>query len=149
MSLLFTYYREYSESQVLQMVGRAGRPQFDTHATAVIMTRNETCSKYETFLSGLQSVESYLHQNLIEHLNAEVVLGTIEEVVVALKWIKSTFLYVRVRRNPSRYLGNENTLVSEDYLDKKLQEMCLKDLEYKLLNIPINLDVWISERDKK
>ena len=112
------------------MVGRAGRPQFDTHATAVIMTRNETCSKYETFLSGLQSVESYLHQNLIEHLNAEVVLGTIEEVVVALKWIKSTFLYVRVRRNPSRYLGNENTLVSEDYLDKKLQEMCLKDLEF-------------------
>ena len=125
-------YREYSESQVLQMVGRAGRPQFDTHATAVIMTRNETCNKYENFLSGLQTVESYLHQNLIEHLNAEVVLGTIEEVAVALKWIKSTFLYVRVRRNPSHYLGSDNTLVSEDYLDKKLQEMCLKDLE--LLN---------------
>ncbi|KAI6658705.1 ATP-dependent DNA helicase HFM1-like [Oopsacas minuta] len=125
-------FREYSEPQVLQMVGRAGRPQFDTHATAVIMTRNETCSKYETFLSGLQTVESYLHQNLIEHLNAEVVLGTIEEVIVALKWIKSTFLYVRVRRNPSHYLGEDNTLVSEDYLDKKLQEMCLKDLQ--LLN---------------
>ena len=114
------------------MVGRAGRPQFDTHATAVIMTRHETCRKYETFLSGLQTVESYLHQNLIEHLNAEVVLGTIEEVTVALKWIKSTFLYVRVRRNPSHYLGGENTELSEDYLDRKLQEMCLKDLE--LLN---------------
>lgn len=33
-------YREYSESQLLQMMGRAGRPQFDTTATAVIMTKN-------------------------------------------------------------------------------------------------------------
>ncbi|CAH2048513.1 unnamed protein product, partial [Iphiclides podalirius] len=32
-------YQEYSISTVLQMVGRAGRPQFDTEATAVIMTR--------------------------------------------------------------------------------------------------------------
>ena len=33
-------YAEYSETQVLQMIGRAGRPQFDTSATAVIMTKN-------------------------------------------------------------------------------------------------------------
>ncbi|CAG9786613.1 unnamed protein product [Diatraea saccharalis] len=32
-------YQEYSISTVLQMLGRAGRPQFDTEATAVIMTR--------------------------------------------------------------------------------------------------------------
>ncbi|CAH2096376.1 unnamed protein product [Euphydryas editha] len=32
-------YQEYSISTILQMVGRAGRPQFDTEATAVIMTR--------------------------------------------------------------------------------------------------------------
>ncbi|KPI97677.1 putative ATP-dependent DNA helicase HFM1 [Papilio xuthus] len=32
-------YQEYSISTVLQMVGRAGRPQFDSEATAVIMTR--------------------------------------------------------------------------------------------------------------
>lgn len=32
-------YEEYSTAQLLQMTGRAGRPQFDTHATAVIMTK--------------------------------------------------------------------------------------------------------------
>lgn len=32
---------EYSATQILQMMGRAGRPQFDHSATAVIMTRNE------------------------------------------------------------------------------------------------------------
>lgn len=31
-------FKEYSEVQLLQMIGRAGRPQYDTSATAVIMT---------------------------------------------------------------------------------------------------------------
>ena len=35
-------YQEYPDTQVLQMIGRAGRPQFDTSATAVIMTKNQT-----------------------------------------------------------------------------------------------------------
>ncbi|KAA0183845.1 hypothetical protein HAZT_HAZT001477 [Hyalella azteca] len=33
-------YTEYPASSILQMIGRAGRPQYDTHATAVIMTTN-------------------------------------------------------------------------------------------------------------
>lgn len=35
----FNGYREYNEFQVLQMIGRAGRPQYDTNATAIIMTK--------------------------------------------------------------------------------------------------------------
>lgn len=31
-------YRDYGESMLFQMIGRAGRPQFDTSAVAVIMT---------------------------------------------------------------------------------------------------------------
>ncbi|XP_042885950.1 probable ATP-dependent DNA helicase HFM1 [Penaeus japonicus] len=34
-------HEEYSSGQILQMIGRAGRPQFDTHATAVIMTKKQ------------------------------------------------------------------------------------------------------------
>lgn len=30
---------EYSAAQTLQMIGRAGRPQFDQTATAVVMTK--------------------------------------------------------------------------------------------------------------
>ena len=29
----------YSDAEILQMIGRAGRPQFETSATAVIMTQ--------------------------------------------------------------------------------------------------------------
>ncbi|XP_047479905.1 probable ATP-dependent DNA helicase HFM1 [Penaeus chinensis] len=34
-------HEEYSTGQILQMIGRAGRPQFDRHATAVIMTKRQ------------------------------------------------------------------------------------------------------------
>jgi ATP-dependent DNA helicase HFM1/MER3 len=36
---------EMSELDVLQMLGRAGRPQFDTSAVAVIMTRQENTNR--------------------------------------------------------------------------------------------------------
>lgn len=35
----FNGYKEYTESQILQMIGKAGRPQFDISATAIIMTK--------------------------------------------------------------------------------------------------------------
>lgn len=31
--------QNYTDGNLLQMIGRAGRPQFDTHATVVIMTK--------------------------------------------------------------------------------------------------------------
>ncbi len=33
--------QEYDRSTVLQMIGRAGRPQFDTFGIAVIMTQTQ------------------------------------------------------------------------------------------------------------
>lgn len=44
-----------------------------------------------------------LHSHLIEHLNAEIVLRTITDVSIALDWLKSTFLYTRIRKNPKHY----------------------------------------------
>jgi ATP-dependent DNA helicase HFM1/MER3 len=49
---------EYNPISVHQMVGRAGRPQFDTFARAVIMTKMENKLKYETLLFGKQVIES-------------------------------------------------------------------------------------------
>jgi ATP-dependent DNA helicase HFM1/MER3 len=34
---------------MMQMLGRAGRPQFDDSATAVILTRKERVAHYESF----------------------------------------------------------------------------------------------------
>jgi ATP-dependent DNA helicase HFM1/MER3 len=34
-----------------------------------------------------------LHENLVEHLNAEIVLQTINSVPEASEWLKTSFLY--------------------------------------------------------
>jgi replicative superfamily II helicase len=41
------------------MLGRAGRPQYDTSAVAVIMTRQEKIKRYERMVSGEQILESW------------------------------------------------------------------------------------------
>ncbi|XP_061412685.1 probable ATP-dependent DNA helicase HFM1 [Lethenteron reissneri] len=128
--------QEYRDTDILQMIGRAGRPQFDVSATAVILTRNELKEKYEQMLSGTQKLESSLHMNLTEHLNAEIVLHTITDVNVALDWIRSTFLYVRALKNP-KYYKFAAGLSKEDIEKKLLQELCLESLNslatYKLI----------------
>ncbi|XP_073346991.1 probable ATP-dependent DNA helicase HFM1 [Pagrus major] len=117
---------EYSEADLLQMIGRAGRPQFDTSATAVIMTKMQTKDKYMKLMNGMEIIESSLHCHLVEHLNAEIVLQTISDVNMALDWIRSTFLYIRALKNPTHYGFSAD---SDRYgIEAKLQELCLRNL---------------------
>lgn len=66
--------------------------------------------KYENLLNGTQQIESSLHKNLVEHLNAEIVLNTITDISVAVEWLKYTFLYIRVMKNPAHY-GSISTFI--------------------------------------
>ena len=50
--------KEYSDLDIMQMLGRAGRPQFDDSAIAVIMTRQEKVSRYERMVQGQETLES-------------------------------------------------------------------------------------------
>ncbi|NXX14413.1 HFM1 helicase, partial [Podargus strigoides] len=120
-------FQEYSETDILQMIGRAGRPQFDTTATAVIMTRWSTREKYIQMLNGADIIESSLHRHLVEHLNAEIVLHTVTDVTVALEWIRSTFLYIRALKNPTHY-GFFSACTKITCIFKLLTELCLKNL---------------------
>jgi replicative superfamily II helicase len=54
-------------------------------------------------IGGLEPIESNLHRHLTEHLNAEVVLQTITDLDVAMRWLSSTFLYIRASKNPRHY----------------------------------------------
>ena len=53
---------------------------------------------------------------MIEHLNAEIVLQTITDVSIALDWLKSTFLFTRIKKNPKHYglYAEENYLMYMD-----------------------------------
>lgn len=95
--------QQYDENQILQMIGRAGRPQFDTEATAVIMTKKALQTKFECYINSSKIVESQLHRCFAENLNTEIYLGLIRNVESAFSWAQSTFLYVRLFKNPQHY----------------------------------------------
>ena len=54
-------------------------------------------------MDGGKVVESCLHAHLHEHINAEVVLGTIKSVSQAEEWLCSSYLHCRLQINPSHY----------------------------------------------
>ena len=51
--------KEYADIEIIQMLGRAGRPQFDSRAVAVIMTRQEKVRHYEQMVTGQETLESW------------------------------------------------------------------------------------------
>ncbi|UDD55822.1 hypothetical protein AFCA_003409 [Aspergillus flavus] len=118
--------KEYSDLEIMQMLGRAGRPQFDKDAVAVILTRKERVDYYERLVSGSESLESCLHLNLIDHLNAEIGLGNVTSVESAIRWLAGTFLFVRLRRNPTHYQLREGAKREDE--DEMLRQICEKDI---------------------
>ncbi|EME45570.1 hypothetical protein DOTSEDRAFT_87881 [Dothistroma septosporum NZE10] len=134
--------KEYSDLEVMQMLGRAGRPQFDDSAVAVIMTRLQRMQFYETMISGQELLESCLHLNLIDHLNAEIGLGTVTNASSAKRWLSGTFLYVRLKDNPEHYkLGADADGCN---LDERLENICRKAINmlvhHDLVRGSINLE---------
>lgn len=101
-------YVDYPITDVLQMMGRAGRPQYDKQGVAVIMVHDPKKSFYKKFLYEPFPVESSLHQQLEDHLNAEIATGTIESKQECIDYLTWTFFLRRLMQNPS-YYGLEAT----------------------------------------
>ncbi|QRV87986.1 DEAD/DEAH box helicase [Ceratobasidium sp. AG-Ba] len=96
-------WAEYSAQDIMQMLGRAGRPQFDREGVAIIMCEKQLEAKYSLLSIGGSHLESTLHHNLTEHINSEIGLGTINSVDTAKQWLRKTFLFRRIQKNPTHY----------------------------------------------
>jgi len=96
-------YTEYSPIEIEQMIGRAGRPQFDTHGVVVIMTEKGKLEKYRRQCFEKDSLESHFSEKLAEHINAEISLRSIKSLDMAISYLRSTFLHVRIKKNPIKY----------------------------------------------
>ena len=66
---------DLSMLDVLQIFGRAGRPQFDKSGDAFIVTTHEKLSLYLGLLTQQTPIESQFIHSLADNLNAEVCLG--------------------------------------------------------------------------
>ena len=70
-------------------------------------------------LSGCETVESCLPSRLVEHLNAEIVLGSVTDICLAMNWLRSTFFYVRATSDPQKY--NIPAGLSKEEIETRLQ----------------------------
>ena len=96
-------YVDMPITDVLQMIGRAGRPQYDHHGVAMVLVHDIKKGFYKKFLYEPFPVESSLLNVLTDHLNAEIVSGTIQTRQDALDYISWTFFFRRLLQNPSYY----------------------------------------------
>jgi len=120
-------HEEIDRGTLLQMMGRAGRPRFDSHGVAVIMTDHASKHKYQQLSDGLEIIESQLLAQIVETLNTEVSQGVISCASQAIRWIKSTFFFTRVQKNPKFYGLEDGKNINE--INDYLQEKCMSYLE--------------------
>ena len=116
-------WAELSPLDILQMLGRAGRPQYDSEGEGIILTQH-TQLQYYLSLTNLQlPVESQLIKTLPDHLNAEIVLGTTQTIEDAVDWLSYTFLYVRMLQNPSLYGVSDSELKDDPLLWRRRRDL--------------------------
>ena len=104
---------ELSPQDVTQMVGRAGRPQYDAYGEGILITTQKELQFYLSLLNEQLPVESQLMSKLADFLNAEIAAATVETVRDAVTWLNDTYLYIRMLRRPGLY-GITAEMLEED-----------------------------------
>ena len=94
---------ELSPQDILQMLGRAGRPGFDTSGEGIILTGYNELKYYLSLVNTQLPIESQLVAQLADQLNAEVVLGAVTNLKEAVNWLGYTYLFIRMMRSPKVY----------------------------------------------
>lgn len=127
-------YKDMDLTDVLQMLGRAGRPQFDNSGVARIFTQDAKKDFYKHFLHTGFPVESSLHTVLDNHLCAEVSAETIITKQDALDYLTWTFFFRRLHKNPSYYgleisAEEHNTVAAQQLANDFMIDMVNKSLD--------------------
>ncbi|GAB6879749.1 DEAD/DEAH box helicase [Halorubrum gandharaense] len=94
---------DISPLDVLQMLGRAGRPGYDDVGYGWVVCDRADADKYRDLLREGKEIESRLAEDLESHLNAEVAMGTIRGLEDVMSWLETTFYYVRAQSKPDDY----------------------------------------------
>ncbi|XP_031489870.1 DExH-box ATP-dependent RNA helicase DExH14 isoform X2 [Nymphaea colorata] len=113
-------WRELGMLDVMQIFGRAGRPQFDKSGEGIIITTHDRLAYYLRLLTNQLPIESQFVSSLKDNMNAEVVLGTVTNVREACAWLGYTYLFIRMRTNPLAYgVGWEEVIADPLLLSKQ------------------------------
>ncbi len=94
---------DMSPIDVLQMLGRAGRPEYDDVGYGWVVCDGAEADKYRDLLREGKPLESRLAEELDSHLVAEIALGTIRGIEDVMDWLETTFYFVRAQSKPDEY----------------------------------------------
>jgi replicative superfamily II helicase len=94
---------DISPLDILQMIGRAGRPGYDDVGYGWVICDRSDADRYRRLLREGKEIESRLSEDLDSHLNAEIAMGTIRDLDDVLSWLETTFYYVRAKSRPDEY----------------------------------------------
>uniref|UniRef100_A0A1I8JQQ7 SEC63 domain-containing protein n=1 Tax=Macrostomum lignano TaxID=282301 RepID=A0A1I8JQQ7_9PLAT len=110
-------WTELSPLDIMQMLGRAGRIQYDTLGVGVLITNHSELQYYLSLMNQQLPIESHMISRLADNLNAEIVLGS-SSIADAVQWLTYTYLYVRMAENPALYgVGQDESL------DQRLRDL--------------------------
>ncbi|PAA72657.1 hypothetical protein BOX15_Mlig007168g1 [Macrostomum lignano] len=111
-------WTELSPLDIMQMLGRAGRIQYDTLGVGVLITNHSELQYYLSLMNQQLPIESHMISRLADNLNAEIVLGSVSSIADAVQWLTYTYLYVRMAENPALYgVGQDESL------DQRLRDL--------------------------
>ncbi|KAG6648198.1 hypothetical protein I3843_07G129200 [Carya illinoinensis] len=116
-------WTELSPLDVMQMLGRAGRPQYDSYGEGIIITGHSELQYYLSLMNQQLPIESQFVSKLPDQLNAEIVLGTVQNAREASNWIGYTYLYVRMVRNPTLYGLPADALTRDITLEERRADL--------------------------
>lgn len=116
-------WTELSPLDVMQMLGRAGRPQYDSYGEGIILTGHSELQYYLSLMNQQLPIESQFVSKLADQLNAEIVLGTVQNAREACNWIGYTYLYVRMVRNPTLYGLSADILERDKLLEERRADL--------------------------
>ncbi|KFV59703.1 U5 small nuclear ribonucleoprotein 200 kDa helicase, partial [Gavia stellata] len=111
-------WTELGALDILQMLGRAGRPQYDTKGEGILITSHGELQYYLSLLNQQLPIESQMVSKLPDMLNAETVLGNVQNAK-AMNWLGYTYLYIRMLRSPTLYGISHDDLKGDPLLDQR------------------------------
>lgn len=97
------HYVDMPITDILQMVGRAGRPQFNDSGFACVYVEKSKKNFYRKYLNDPFPIESSLLPQLPEHINAEICSGSITNKQNCMDFLTWTYYFRRITRNPQFY----------------------------------------------
>ena len=109
-------WTELNIQDVLQMLGRAGRPGYDREGLGIILTGLNQVRKYLGLLNEQLPIESFFLGRVLDQFNAAVVSGSVLSFKDALFWLDKSYFCVRLRKNPGFY-----GLVIQDERNKNIE----------------------------